>query len=75
MTIPFEEIKARLLADPEVQCEYEALGPEFEALAKSLTAKRALGKKLPSSRRVLKTDPNFAPQRRGYIDERIKGES
>jgi len=75
MTIPFEEIKARLLADHEVQREYDALAPEFEALAESLTARQALGKKQPSSRRVLKTDPNFAPERRGDIDERIKRES
>jgi hypothetical protein len=75
MTIPFEEIKARLLADHEVQREYDALAPEFEALAESLTARQALGKKQPSSRRVLKTDPNLAPERRGDIDERIEGES
>jgi hypothetical protein len=29
MTIPFEEIKAELLADPEVKGEYDALAPEF----------------------------------------------
>ncbi len=34
MTIPFEEIKAKSLEDPEVRREYEALAPEFEALAK-----------------------------------------
>ena len=41
MTIPFEVIKARLLADSEVQREYDALGPEFEALAQPLAAKQA----------------------------------
>jgi hypothetical protein len=32
MTIPFEEIKAESLADPEVKREYDALASEFEAL-------------------------------------------
>jgi hypothetical protein len=35
MTIPFEVIKAELLANPEVKREYDALAPEFEAYAKS----------------------------------------
>jgi hypothetical protein len=39
MTIPFEEIKRELLADSEVRREYDALAPEFEALAKSITDK------------------------------------
>ena len=43
MTIPFEEIKAEWLADPEVQREYDALAPEFEALAKSLAAEAGPG--------------------------------
>jgi hypothetical protein len=30
MTIPFEQIKARLLANPRVKAEYDALAPEFE---------------------------------------------
>lgn len=30
MTIRFEEFKARLLANPEVNSEYEALAAEFE---------------------------------------------
>jgi hypothetical protein len=30
MTIPFEKFKARLLADPKVEAEYNALAPEFE---------------------------------------------
>jgi hypothetical protein len=30
MTIPFEQLKARLLANPKVKAEYEALAPEFE---------------------------------------------
>jgi hypothetical protein len=64
MTIPFEEIIARMLANPEVRREYDALGPEFEALAKSIAAKQAKGnKKKPSSRRMLKTNPNLTPKR------------
>jgi hypothetical protein len=30
MTISFEKLKARLLADPGVKAEYEALASEFE---------------------------------------------
>src|SRR5262249_62320807 len=30
MTIPFEKLKARLLANPNVKAEYDALTPEFE---------------------------------------------
>ena len=30
MTIQFEKIKARLLANPKVKAEYDALAPEFE---------------------------------------------
>ncbi len=63
MTIPFEEIKARLQADPEVQREYDALAPEFEALAKSIAAKQAQTAKSPSSGRILESDPNLAPKR------------
>jgi hypothetical protein len=33
MTIPFEELKARLLANPKVKAEYEALAGEFEVAA------------------------------------------
>jgi hypothetical protein len=62
MTIPFEEIKARLLADPEVQREYDALAPEFEALRESLIAKQTQAIKPPSSRRILETDSNLPPK-------------
>ena len=31
MTIPLEKLKARLLANPEVKAEYDALAPEFRA--------------------------------------------
>ena len=30
MTIPFEKFKVRLLTDPKVKAEYDALAPEFE---------------------------------------------
>ncbi len=43
MTIPFEEFKARLLADPEVRIEYEALAPEFEISAELLRARLRAG--------------------------------
>jgi hypothetical protein len=33
MTIPFEKLKARLLANPKVKAEYDALAPEFEIAA------------------------------------------
>jgi len=35
MTIPFEKLKARLLADPKVKAEYDALAPEFEISAET----------------------------------------
>ena len=34
MTIQFEKLKARLLANPKVRAEYDALAPEFESAAK-----------------------------------------
>jgi len=33
MTIRFEKLKARLLANPKVKAEYDALAPEFEIAA------------------------------------------
>ena len=30
MTIPFEKLKVRLLANPKVEAEYDALSPELE---------------------------------------------
>src|ERR1700681_1145459 len=39
MTIPFEKLKARLLANPKVKAEYEALAPEFEIAAELLRAR------------------------------------
>ena len=43
MTIPFEELKVRLLADPEVKREYDALAPEFEISAELLRARLRAG--------------------------------
>lgn len=40
MTIPFEKFKTRLLADPKVKAEYEALAPEFESAAVSLDKRK-----------------------------------
>ena len=36
MTIQFEKLKARLLANPKVKAEYDALAPEFEIAAENL---------------------------------------
>ena len=39
MTIPFEKLKARLLANQEVKAEYDVLAPEFEIAAELLRAR------------------------------------
>lgn len=39
-TVPFDELKARLLANPEVKAEYDALEQEY-AIARELIAARA----------------------------------
>jgi predicted transcriptional regulator len=43
MTIPFEKIKARLLANPKIKAEYDALAPEFEIAAELLRARLRAG--------------------------------
>ncbi|MDE2380416.1 transcriptional regulator, partial [Bradyrhizobium sp.] len=43
MTIAFEKLKARLLANPKVKAEYDALAPEFEIAAELLRARRRAG--------------------------------
>jgi predicted transcriptional regulator len=43
MTIPYEEVKARLLSDPTVRAEYEALAPEFEISMELLQARLRVG--------------------------------
>jgi ribosome-binding protein aMBF1 (putative translation factor) len=43
MTIPYEEFKARALANPEVRAEYEALAPEFEIAVELIQARMRAG--------------------------------
>jgi len=43
MTIPFKKLKARLLANPKVKAEYDALAPEFEIAAELLRARQRAG--------------------------------
>src|SRR5216684_9411046 len=43
MTIQFEKLKARLLANPKVKAEYDALAPEFEIAAELLRARFRAG--------------------------------
>jgi hypothetical protein len=63
MTIPFKELTDEWLANPEVKREYDALAPEFEALAKKLRARKRAAAKTPASRRILQPDRNPPPQR------------
>lgn len=43
MTIPFDEFKARLLANPKVKAEYDAVAPEFEIAAELMRARLRAG--------------------------------
>jgi predicted transcriptional regulator len=43
MTIPFEVFKARMLADPEVKREYDALEPEFAIASELIRARLRAG--------------------------------
>ena len=43
MTIPFDRLKARLLANPRVKAEYDALAPEFEIAAELIKARVRTG--------------------------------
>lgn len=43
MTISMDEMEKRLLADPEVRREYDALAPEFEIAAELLRARKRAG--------------------------------
>ena len=63
MTAPLKELAAKWLADPEFKREYDALAPEFEALAKKLRARKRTAAKAPNSRRSPKPDRNPPPQR------------
>ena len=43
MTIPFDKLKARLLVNPKVKAEYDALAPEFEISAELVRARVRAG--------------------------------
>src|SRR5258708_2076919 len=43
MTIAFEKLKARLLANPKVKAEYDALAPEFEIAAELVSGPARAG--------------------------------
>jgi ribosome-binding protein aMBF1 (putative translation factor) len=43
MTIPFEKLKARLLANLKVKAEYNALAPEFEISVEQLRSRLRAG--------------------------------
>ena len=43
MTIPFDRLKARLLTNPKVRAEYDALAPEFEIAAELIEARVRAG--------------------------------
>jgi transcriptional regulator with XRE-family HTH domain len=43
VTIPYEDLKARLLSDPEVRAEYDALAPEFEIAMELIQARARAG--------------------------------
>ncbi len=43
MTVPFHEVKARLMANPRVKAEYGALALEFEISAELVKARLRAG--------------------------------
>jgi len=43
MTIPFEEIAAKLLENPAVKEEYDRLGPQFEIATELVPARKRAG--------------------------------
>jgi hypothetical protein len=43
VTIKFKELRERLLADPEVKAEYDALAPEYEIAAELGRARTKAG--------------------------------
>ena len=43
MTIPFEEIKAEWMKDPEFKAEYDRLAPEFEISTELIRARLRAG--------------------------------
>jgi len=79
--IRFEQLKARLLANPKVKAEYDALGPEFESaaeLAKARQAARRMGGKVKAHKGTL-TRSGEAVDRNGCKSFRttrgVKGET
>jgi hypothetical protein len=63
MTIPLKELAVKWLSDPEFKREYDALAPEFEALAKSFRARKHGTKKAPNLGRAVQPDRNTPPKR------------
>ena len=45
MTIPFEEIRVKWMADPAFRAEYDRLAPEFEALLQHITKEKKKDRK------------------------------
>jgi hypothetical protein len=64
MTIPYEEFKARLLADPEVKAEYDALAPEFEIAIELIQARMRAGLSQASRRSHVWRAARPSPARR-----------
>jgi len=58
MTIQFEKLKARLLANPRVKAEYDALAPEFEIAAGTAGQGRR-----PDERPVRRSSPSKGRRR------------
>jgi hypothetical protein len=53
VTIQFEKLKARLLANPRVKAEYDAFAPEFEIAARTVGRGRG-----PDERPVRRSSPS-----------------
>jgi ribosome-binding protein aMBF1 (putative translation factor) len=43
MTVPWEEVRKKLLANPLVKAEYDKLAPEFEIATELILARRRAG--------------------------------
>ena len=71
MTIPLKELAAKWLADPEFKREYDALAPEFEALAKKLQARKRATAKSPNSRRILQPTTTRRPSTEAIITSKF----
>jgi ribosome-binding protein aMBF1 (putative translation factor) len=81
MTIPFERIKARLLANPDVKTEYDALAPEFEIAAELLRARlrarlsqsELAARMRTSQSTIARLESAFRPGQSAYRCQRRKG--